>query len=398
MTNPTGTTEIQPEFYCSQKFWWLSVDLDKSQLQSCCSAAPHRVNYDWLRENTGSLFNTPELVAERAAMINGLPVASCNNTCWAAEAQGIPSRRQVMQSDQITHRELRSDPEILNIMVGKDCNMTCSYCCKHYSTGWIREIQKNGDYPVPGRDDRLTLNDRDRVRLHVSQKDLATGNRRLLMKEIGQLVHTGKLRGIMISGGEPFLYNDLPDLLAQMPFEVPVTVWTGLGVDTKRLQRELNTVSLYPNLSLVVSAENTTASYEFNRAGNSWARFVNNIDAIEQRRISYSFSSVISNLTVFDLERFVEWAGLIPIAFQACTDPDYLGVHVMDPDSKQKVLATVDKLPAEAKNIIVGAIMTEPTEQQRTNCAKYVTEFARRRELSLDFLPKSFVQWLNHVV
>jgi organic radical activating enzyme len=356
------------------------------------------VNYDWLRENTGSLFNTPELVAERAAMINGLPVASCNNTCWAAEAQGIPSRRQVMQSDQITHRELRSDPEILNIMVGKDCNMTCSYCCKHYSTGWIREIQKNGDYPVPGRDDRLTLNDRDRVRLHVSQKDLATGNRRLLMKEIGQLVHTGKLRGIMISGGEPFLYNDLPDLLAQMPFEVPVTVWTGLGVDTKRLQRELDTVSLYPNLSLVVSAENTTASYEFNRAGNTWSRFVNNIDAIEQRRISYSFSSVISNLTVFDLERFVEWAGLIPIAFQACTDPDYLGVHVMDPDSKQKVLATVDKLPAEAKNIIVGAIMTEPTEQQRTNCAKYVTEFARRRELSLDFLPKSFVQWLNHVV
>jgi molybdenum cofactor biosynthesis enzyme MoaA len=385
-------------FYCSQKFWWLSVDLDKSQLQSCCSASPQKVNFEWLKDNQGQLFNTPDLLAERAAMLNDLPVASCNNTCWAAEAQNIPSRRLVMGSNQVTHTELRSDPEILNIMVGKDCNMTCSYCCKHYSTGWIREIQKHGDYAVDAQDDRLSLNDRDRVRLYVSQQELDTPRRRTLIKEIGKLVHSGKLRGIMISGGEPFLYNDLADLLSQMPFAVPTTVWTGLGVNPKRLQRELDTVVLYQNISLVVSAENINSAYEFNRAGNSWENFVTNIEAIERQRVSYTFNSVISNLTVFGLEDFVTWAGQIPMAFSACTDPDYLGVHVMDAESKQRVLERVDNLPAEAKNIIVNSIMIEPTPQQISNCRNYVTEFARRRQLSLDIFPQSFVKWINDVV
>ncbi len=394
----TGTSDDLTRFYCSQKFWWLSVDLDKSQIQSCCSAAPQRINFEWLQQNSGELFNTPELLAERAAMLNGLAVASCNNTCWAAEAQGIASRRLIMNTDQVTHRDLRSDPEILNIMVGKDCNMTCSYCCKHYSTGWIREIQRNGDYAVNARDDRLTLNDRDRVRLYVSQKELDTPRRRSLIKEIGTLVHSGKLRGIMISGGEPFLYNDLPDVLSQMPFEVPITIWSGLGVDPKRFQREINTAILYQNCSVVVSAENTEAAYEFNRAGNSWSRFVTNIETLEQQHMSFSFNSVISNLTVFGLKDFVDWAGLVPIAFSACTDPDYLGVHVMDPESKQLILQQIDELPTEAKNIIVGAIMTEPTPLQIANCRSYVTEFAKRRQLSLDIFPQSFVKWLHDVV
>jgi organic radical activating enzyme len=357
------------------------------------------VNFDWLRSNSGKLFNTPELLAERAAMLNGLQVASCNGTCWIPESQGVASRRLTMNSDKVTHTELHSDPEILNIMVGKDCNMTCSYCCKHYSTAWIREVQQHGDYDtVQGRDDRLILNDRDRVRLHVSQRDLDTANRRLLIKEIGTLVHSGKLCGIMISGGEPFLYNDLADLLAQMPFAIPVTVWTGLGVDNKRLQRDLDTVSMYPNVSLVVSAENCDNLYEFNRAGNSWKRFEQNIEAIEQRRISFSFNSVLSNVTVFGLKKFIDWAGMVPAAFSSCTDPDYLALHVMDDQSKQIILDSVDQLPPEAKNLILQSIMIKPTPVQKQNCQNYVKEFARRRQLRLDIFPESFVKWLDHVV
>lgn len=394
----TGTSDSTARFYCSQKFWWLSVDLDKSQTQSCCSAAPHRINFDWLQQNSGELFNTPELLAERAAMLNGLEVASCTNTCWAAEAQGIPSRRLIMNTDQITHRDLHSDPEILNIMVGKDCNMTCSYCCKHYSTGWIREIQRNGDYVVEARDDRLSLHDRDRVRLYVSQKELDTPRRRTLIKEIGNLVRSGRLRGIMISGGEPFLYNDLPDLLSQLPMSVPITIWTGLGVDNQRLKRELDTVALYKNITLVVSAENTIGAYEFNRAGNSWSRFLANIDVIAQHNINVAFNSVISNLTVFGLQDFVDWAKSATMTFSACTDPDYLGVHVMDPASKQHVLRMIDQLPLEAKNMITDSIMIEPTPLQVANCRAYVKQFAQRRQLSLDVFPQTFVDWLNHVV
>ena len=129
-------------FYCNQKFWWLSVDLEKFQTFSCCAATPQRVNLSWVKENPGQIFNTPLLQQERTMMLDNQPVSSCSSSCWVPESQGMPSRRLTTNGQLSTHSSVVSSPETLNIVVGTDCNMTCVYCCKFYSTAWSRDISK----------------------------------------------------------------------------------------------------------------------------------------------------------------------------------------------------------------------------------------------------------------
>ena len=69
-------------FYCSQKFTSLSIDLEKRLLYSCCSAVPEKIDLDWLQQNPGMLFNSPNLQQERQAMLDNMPVPGCQQSCW----------------------------------------------------------------------------------------------------------------------------------------------------------------------------------------------------------------------------------------------------------------------------------------------------------------------------
>ena len=119
MTTDTAT------YFCSQKFTYLSIDLEKRLAYSCCAAAPEKINLQWLEKNSGQLFNTTNLQYERQQMLKNIPVDSCASTCWDAEKQGLPSRRIMMATDQPQQFPSHVQPKILNIVLGSTCNLTC---------------------------------------------------------------------------------------------------------------------------------------------------------------------------------------------------------------------------------------------------------------------------------
>ena len=170
------------KYYCNQKFWWLSVDLGKFQTYSCCAATPQRVDLSWIKQNPGQIFNTPILQQERQMMLEDKPVSSCNSSCWIPESQGMPSRRITASGTTLTHQNIISSPEILNVIVGTDCNMTCVYCCKFYSTAWGKDVAENS-YHVDSGDDRFVINSTDRVLPFISQKEIATSSKRQFMTD-----------------------------------------------------------------------------------------------------------------------------------------------------------------------------------------------------------------------
>lgn len=376
-------------FYCNQKFKWLTVNLEKLQTFSCCSATPHTPNMQWLDQHPGHLFNTPELQAERNAMLQGQPVASCEASCWRAESQGLPSRRTILLGDAVTHTNVQADPEILHIIVGSDCNMTCAYCCKFYSTAWTRDILSK-TYPVDDISDRFTINNTDRVLVKISQKEIQNLERRkLLIQEVRRLYQSPALKQIFVTGGEPFLYLDLENLLSEMPTNIEIKIVTGLGVSESRFQRIVE--RLPSNVTVMVSGESVNDYYEFIRYGNTWSRFINNLNTLKQSNLHIEFSSTISNLTVFGLVDFAEFLGDIPATYLHCNDPDFLSVHVLDPESKQHVLKQADLLPKS----VVDAIAETPTQMQVDNFKKYINEFAARRNLKFDMFPNSLVSWIK---
>lgn len=369
------------------------MDLEKMQIQSCCASAPYKIDQIWLKQNPGCLFNIPDLVQDRANMLQDIPVTSCESVCWAPEKQGIGSRRISMRTDLRSHTNVISSPETINVILGNDCNLTCNYCCKHYSSAWANDV-KFQNYMVETSDDRFRSNPKDIILRNLSQKDtIKSQKRQLLLEETQQLINDNDVSDIKITGGEPFLYNKLSDIVNHTLCNRRATIWSGLGLSPSRLKKELAKFKNTKNLRIVISAENTGDFYQYNRYGNTWDRFQTNVMLLEDAGLEIEFHMVITNFTVHDLGNFLEWGKAHPMHWSSCTDPVYLSPYVLDTDTRYRVLQ--QNLPPDLKDYLESVFAVPCTEKHRTQSRDYTTEFARRRNLDLDIFPNSFINWLR---
>ena len=387
---PQSTSD---DFYCSEKFTWLSVDLEKRQTFSCCAARPAQVDINWIKQNPGQLFNTPVLQKEREQMLLNQPVVSCEEVCWKPEQANVISRRQMLKSQTRTHVDIDVvTPEKLNIVLGSTCNLTCSYCCKNYSSAWIRDIANHGAYLDQ---ERFQINNKDRLAIQISQKEHQESDGfQTLLAEIQKF---SDVKEIYISGGEPFLYNNLLDLLNQLGSRsANITCYTGLGVDPTRFSAQLKKIKNKDRLTIAVSGETCNQLYEFNRYGNTWDNFLVNVRELQTQGFNYQFSSVLSNLTIFGLLDFVKLFADKKIKHQFCAVPDFLNVNVLDNVSKSKLKIALQESNLLFKQEVCNTMSQPCTDQQRKELAIYVKEFARRRNLSLDIFPKHFLSWIEY--
>lgn len=381
-------------YYCSQKFWWLSVDVDRSQTLSCCAASPENIDVKWLVDNPGQLFNSPKLQQERSDMLQNIPVSSCAQTCWNAEDLGLPSRRTLMKSNHLAHQNLNSDVETLHILLGNDCNMSCVYCCKQYSSSWARDIMNHGPYQVNTSDDRYLINAMDKILIKLSQKEIANSQRRnFILEEIYKL-DKKNLKEVTITGGEPFLNLSLQSLVDSLDPAVHTFVWSGLGVDPSRFRQECKKIKR-SNLEIVVSVENIEHFYEFNRNGNTWKRFCQNIDILDELEIKYSFNSTVSNLTLFGLPEFFRWAGNRKISWGICNDPKFLSPHVIDEGTKKYIIDHLSIFPEKLQKLLIESFDTVATPDSISDLKSFLGEFAKRQSKFLDIFPKHFLDWIK---
>ena len=384
------STDFNNDFYCSQKFTWLSIDVEKRLINSCCSAFPEKINLTWLKNNPGGLFRTDSLQKERRMMLDNIPVPSCEENCWKPERNNLISRRLWHKSNLKTHTNIeQSSPYNLNINLGSACNLTCSYCCKQYSSAWRRDILTNGPYLDY---ERFNVTDQDKILLKISQAEhLDTESYTLIKEEIKKF---DQVHEVQITGGEPFLHNGIHDLINEFKKVPKVIVYTGLGVNSNRFLNQLNRIQHKENLEIVVSAENCAKFYEFNRFGNTWENFLSNLTLLEKHNFKIKFAMVISNLTIFGLYDFIKNFGYEK-ACNWCNDPEFLSIHVLDDDSKQHIL---DKFCNENTELALGirSSISQPcTERQREDLAVYLLTFAKRRNLALDIFPDNMLKWLK---
>lgn len=380
-------------FYCSQKFWWLSVDVDRSQTLSCCAASPENVDIKWLADNPGKLFNTPSLQQERSLMLQNIPVASCKQSCWSAEANNLSSRRTLMESDCVTHADINASAEMIHLILGNDCNMSCVYCCKQYSSTWARDILDNGPYQVKVGDDRYQINSLDKILLNLSQKEISTSKKRnLLLEEVARL-DKKNLKGVTITGGEPFLSLSLGHMVSSLDSDVTTKIWSGLGVDSNRFRKECEKVKDH-NIEIVISAENVEDFYEFNRSGNSWKRFCQNIDILDNLGIQYSFNATVTNLTLFGLAEFIKWVDGRNITWGVCNDPDFLSPCVLDNTSRDIIIKNLWNFPDKVQKMIIQAFDKPVTPSLKDNLKIFLEEYAKRKQKSLAIFPTHFLDWL----
>ena len=377
----TGKTDS----YCNQKFWWLNVDLTRKQHYSCCAATPVDIDVKWLSKNSGQLFNTPLLQQERHAMLNNEPVASCYDTCIKAESQGLVSRRQFEQGIVKTHTNVNAEPTLVNIVLGSTCNLTCVYCCKQYSSAWLRDVEEFGPYFDTNRF-KIFPNDKIKKQFDIQ----ADTDYKLLLDELGTLSPTT----IHVSGGEPFLYNNIVDLIQTLN-ATEIRINTGLGVDPVRFKNQIDKIKNLTNVEILVSGETINQLYELVRYGNTFSKFETNLETVKQSGMKYRFVGVISNLTVLGIKDFYNQYQDANFYFTLCNDPDFLAVNVLDDNTKSVIMQDIQNSNHPAKSVILENISKPVSQAQHRDFSKYILEFTSRRNLTIDLLPDSLQRWIH---
>ena len=382
-------------YYCSMKFKYLKIDLESKTTYTCHAAKSHDVDFVWLNKNPGELFNNDINILEREMMLRNERNASCEQNCWKAEDVGAISPRIYQNGIEQTHAETRTSPEIIDLTIGGDCNLTCSYCCKEFSSAWRRDVINNGDYPL--NDLRFKANIKDRVLLKISQRELKnTPQYQTLLNEIQLASPT--LKTLTVTGGEPFLDNSLVDIITtlKLPSSSTVEIYTGLGVDYTRFTKITESLKQLSNVLIIVSAESIGEFLEFNRYGSRWEDFKKKIILLQENNINFRFHCTITNLTLFGFKQFFDYFANERIVVTYAYQPIMMAPYVLDTISKQNIQKDIETLPTYIKDPILKSMATEPLEQERTAIGVFLKEFVRRRpDISMSIFPQSFLNWLE---
>jgi organic radical activating enzyme len=386
------------DYYCSNKFTFLKIDFEKSTTYNCHAATPHPVDFAWLENNPGQLFNTPINMAERELMLDNQRNPSCEQNCYPAEDRGQISTRMLQSTPDRQYTEVLTQPKLIDFTLFSECNLTCSYCCKEYSSAWRNDLLKNGSYELPGyaEQNRMKLLPIDIVSGKVSQKEKANSPKiKLLLEQVYKIQDHVEI--LTITGGEPFLNNMLPEMLEKFKTIPRVDLFTGLGVNTERFKRILSVVSQYKNINLCISAESTDKNYEFNRYGMTWTLFQERLQIIQDLGIKFEFHCTISNLTVLGFADFYKLYQNVKMHIDFVHHPDFMSAGNLDPESKQQVIA--DLLPyqddVKIQQILQTVGSNHVNNDHRLTMAAWLEQFAGRRNLNFNIYPKTFLDWLN---
>ena len=376
------------------KFKFVKIDLETKQTYNCHAATPHRIDFDWLKANPGQLFNTDVNVLERRQMLQNERNISCEQNCWPAEDNGITSSRILQQGQERTHINPITQPEFIDLTVGSDCNLSCTYCSKVFSSTWRNDILTNGNYNITPDDSRYTASKFDQVISRLSQSEKYNSNQyNILLNEFKEM--SRNVNELHITGGEPFLNKFLLDIIESNENTPTIKLFTGLGVDYKRFARILDRLADYKNVKLAVSAENVGSFHEFNRYGTKWDDVERKIELILKKNINLIFHSALSNLTLFGFVDFYNRFNQYNIEVDVVNTPVFLKVNNMDDYSKFMLTEQLSNSSIPEKDEFIDSLASEVDVDHRRQLNKFMNEFTKRRpDLSLGIFPKTFLDWM----
>lgn len=378
--------------YCPNKFSVLKVDLEKRLLYNCYRALPHRVTTEWLKNNPGQLFNTDTMLKERKEMLAGIRNSSCSFQCYKAEDRNATSlRTEVLKTKKTYYSNPLSSVQTLDITVNTDCNLSCVYCSGIHSSTWRREIDKFGTYPE-------IFEEWNKIYDVMSQKEkISSPFRKIFFKELELM---DSLESVQITGGEPLLFNDLENMLdiinsQSRKDKIRISLFTGLGVSLTRFNNFLKLVKKYNNITVIISAEGLEKNFEFARYGSVYSIFTDYIKRLEEENIKIEFSCTLSNLGLFGFYDFYKKYNHHKIIYMEIHQPSFLQKHLLDDESKKIITQQWNKQNNKYASLVLQGLDHVPEEKEIKKLKIFLQEIRKRRKVSLDHLPKSFLDWLK---
>lgn len=304
-----------------------------------------------------NVWDNSNFVQLRTDMVEGRWNLPGCNTCHSREEDGLASQRINWKTnerwwngdlwDSIDFKNATTNNKIYHLFLNTSnlCNFKCRMCNSLYSNSWIN-------------DDEL-LRQNGFSRHHYSDH---TKNRNDLMTFVTNLLpKLSELRMITVTGGEPFMNNDLLDVFdvldqAGILKNIRLSITTNGSLLT---EEHLLRLCKAKEVNINISIDGTGKLFEYMRSAGqcTWEEITAKIDMLCQFRnkhTNFLFSPNASYqiYNMLNVKEFYDWAESIIIRprewieFRLLTHPECLHVAVAPEHIKYQALQQLDYVEA----------------------------------------------------
>ena len=311
--------DISPSF-CSAKWLQTTLMLQNGYNHSCHHPSPHKIPIAEVKENPAALHNSNYKKQQRIKMINGERPRECDY-CWRIEDQGKDhfSDRHYKTSDWwawdkvdlIATSNPTDDvyPTYLEVSFSNACNFACAYCSPEISSTWMKDIEKNGEYPVQFGSHNLDyLKETEKFPYKHSDPNPYVDAFWEWFPEA--LPH---LRVFRITGGEPTMSKDVWKVLDYIyenaQPELSIAINSNLGTDPRLIERLIEAVrkleGKVKQIEVYTSCESIGQQAEYVRDGIDYGYWYSNVQRVLNE--TNSNVAIMTTINMLSLPRFCKF-------------------------------------------------------------------------------------------
>ena len=313
--------QISPSF-CSAKWLQTTLYLQNGYNHSCHHPSPHKIPVEEVLENPAALHNSKYKKQQRIKMLNGERPSECDY-CWRIEDQGKGhfSDRHYKTADWWSWDKvdvIATDnpskdvyPTYLEVSFSNACNFACAYCSPEISSEWMKDIEKNGDYPVEFGSGNLDyLRQVEKFPYKHSEPNPYVDAFWKWFPEA--LPH---LRVFRITGGEPTMSKDVWKVIDYIydnaQPELSIAINSNLGTDPRLIQRLVDACNKLKDkvkqIEIYTSCEATGEQAEYIRDGMDYDYWRSNVEKVlTETDANVAIMTTLNILSMTTFENFIE--------------------------------------------------------------------------------------------
>jgi MoaA/NifB/PqqE/SkfB family radical SAM enzyme len=361
--------------FCLAKWTQVTMHLQNGTNHSCHHPGVHKIPLEEIEQNPKALHNTKFKKLRRREMLTGKRPEECEY-CWNIEDNSDQFSDRIYKSSEpwsqphyqdIIQARWNEDfnPRYVEVSFSNTCNFKCSYCGPMYSSQWLQELKKHGDYPN-SREFNTIKNQSNQPFLHSEHNPYVEA----FWSWWPELYND--LDNFRITGGEPLLSKDTWKVLDYMLEQknpnrkLKFAINTNLGVEDNLIDRLIEKLDRIINedrveeVILFTSIDAYGKHAEYIRNGLDTERFWNNIDKILTKlpKVTITVMSTYNLLSPFSYNDLINkiyevkvkhqnqeryWAHAILLDTSYLRYPKHQSVKLLSNEHKELILKNAEE-------------------------------------------------------
>ena len=311
--------------FCLAKWTQVTMHLHDGTTHSCHHPAPHKIGLREVKRNFTALHNSSQKKKSRKEMLDGKRPSECGY-CWKVEDNSDSFSDRIFKSEEdwskpyfseIKNSNWRDDylPKYVEVSFSNTCNFKCGYCGPSYSSKWVDEMKKHGEFSTgDGFNSLETLKKTDTLPFKKSEYNPYVEAFWKWWPELYENMDTFR-----ITGGEPLLSKDTFKVLDEIITtdspnkNLKLSINSNLCVDDKLIDKFILKAKAIiqekrvKEFILYTSVDTAEEQAEFIRFGLNYKTLFSNIDKIltELPELTIVVMSTFNIFSPFNYEKLV---------------------------------------------------------------------------------------------